>query len=144
MRFAQLATLVSLVGLLAARGGGGNGNASGGTSTPDNSTLVTHLSDVKADVNGKLVTTTVKAEIGGEPGHTYVLRMGLVDAVSGLRASQGERVIARIKSTPAVLTKTYTTTLNPKTPTDYIVHWALSTPGGVFVSGADSAVFTYK
>lgn len=142
MRFAQLLTLLSLVALLSACGS--SNNSSAGASTTAAGALVTGLSDAKVDVKGKLVTASVKAEYGGKPGHTFVLRMGLVDAVSGVRASQGERVIARVTTTPGVVTKTYSTTFNPKTPTDYIVHWAFSTPQGVFVAGTDSGVFTYR
>jgi hypothetical protein len=142
MRFAQLATLVSLVAVLAGCGGGGSSsNASGGATT--SSTLVTKVSDVKVDVHGKLVTASAKVETGGKAGHSFVLRMGLVDAVSGTRASQNEIVLAHIKTTPEVVTKTYSTTFNPHTPTDYIVHFALSTPSGVFVAADDSDVFTY-
>jgi hypothetical protein len=143
MRFAQLATLVSLVAVLAGCGGGG-GSSSAGGGTTTTSSLVTKVSDVKVDVKGKLVTSSAKVEVGGKPGTKFLLRMGLVDAVSGSRASQGEQVIAHITTTPDVVTKTYTTTFNPHIPTDYIVHWALSTPAGVFVASSDSDVFTYS
>jgi hypothetical protein len=143
MRYAQLATLVSVVAVLSACGGGSSNSSGSGTPTTS-STLVAQLSHAKVAIKGKLVTATVDAKYGGKAGHDFVLRMGLVDAVSGLRASQGERVIARVTTTPDVVSKTFSTTFNPGTPTDYIVHWALSTPKGVFVTGADSDVFTYK
>ena len=60
------------------------------------------------------------------------------------RASQGEKVIATIKTTPDVITKTYSSTFNPKIPTDYIVHFALQMPDGTYLSGDDTDVFTYS
>jgi hypothetical protein len=139
MRVVLLATLVPLVAMLAGCGGGSSTN--GGVTTT--SSLVTKVSDAKADVHGKLVTASAKVEVGGKPGQKFLLRMGLVDAVSGSRASQGERVIATITTTPDLVTHTYSATFNPKIPTDYIVHFALSTPAGVYVASSDTGVFTY-
>jgi hypothetical protein len=69
--------------------------------------------------------------------------MGLVDAVSGVRASQarGDR---DDQTTPDVITKTYSSTFNPKIPTDYIVHFALQMPDGTYLAGDDTDVFTYS
>ncbi len=137
MRVALLVTVVSIVAVLAGCGS----TSSNGVKT--SSTLVTKVSDAKEDVHGKLVTASVKVEAGGKPGGKLLLRMGLVDAVSGVRASQGEKVIATIKTTPDVITKTYSATFNPKIPTDYIVHFALQMPDGTYLAGDDTDVFTY-
>ena len=139
MRVALLVTVVSMVAVLA---GCGSTSSNGGVKT--SSTLVTKVSDAKEDVHGKLVTASVKVEAGGKPGGKLLLRMGLVDAVSGVRASQGEKVIATIKTTPDVITKTYSSTFNPKIPTDYIVHFALQMPDGTYLAGDDTDVFTYS
>jgi hypothetical protein len=138
MRVALLVTVVSIVAVLAGCGS----TSSNGVKT--SSTLVTKVSDAKEDVHGKLVTASVKVEAGGKPGGKLLLRMGLVDAVSGVRASQGEKVIATIKTTPDVITKTYSATFNPKIPTDYIVHFALQMPDGTYLAGDDTDVFTYS
>jgi hypothetical protein len=140
VRVALLVTLVSIVAVLSGCGGSST-SSNGGAKT--SSTLVTKVSDAKEDVHGKLVTASVKVEAGGKPGAKLLLRIGLVDAVSGVRASQGERVIATIKTTPEVMTKTYSSTFNPKVPTDYIIHFALSMPDGTYLAGADTDVFTY-
>src|SRR5437899_575341 len=108
MRFAQVATVVSLVAVLAGCGGDGSKSSSGGVTTT--SSLVTKVGDAKATPNEKLVTASVKVTYGGEPGRKFLLRMGVIDAVSGVRASQGERVIARITTTPDVVTHTYSET----------------------------------
>jgi hypothetical protein len=138
MRVALLVTVASIVAVLAGCGS----TSSNGVKT--SSTLVTKVSDAKEDVHGKLVTASVKVEAGGKPGGKLLLRMGLVDAVSGVRASQGEKVIATIKTTPDVITKTYSATFNPKIPTDYIVHFALQMPDGTYLAGDDTDVFTYS
>jgi hypothetical protein len=70
------------------------------------------------------------------------LRYGLVDAVSGTRASEEEELAARYVTTSAVKKVTETVTIPKPTPTDYIVHFVLYGPDGSYLDSSDSDVFT--
>lgn len=130
--------LVVLAVVLAGCGGG-----SGKPKAAPAGQLITKVSSAKVTLSGKQLDGSVKVTAGGKPGERLTLEWGLVDAITGLRASQGERTFAHITTTPDVVTKTYTFAVpRPSTPTDYIVHFALYAPNGQYLSSKDSAIFT--
>jgi hypothetical protein len=85
----------------------------------------------------------VKVTEGGHPGAHLTLRYGLVDAVSGTRASQDEVLAARYTTTGSVSSKDVTIRFRkPNVPTDYLIHFVLYGPDGSYLASSDSPVFT--
>ncbi len=146
-RLANVATrviiLCTLLALLAGCGGSGGSNASSqGSSAGGN--LVKKVEHASATVEGKSVVGTVKVTEGGKPGEHLTLRWGLVDAVSGVRASESERVAAKYTTTTSVDSHDVTIRFARPTPTDYLIHFALYGPGGTYLASSDSDVFTVQ
>jgi hypothetical protein len=130
--------LVALLALVAGCGGSGgsNGASSGGGN------LVTKVQNASATVEGASVVGTVKVTEGGKPGQHLTLRYGLVDAVSGVRASESERLAAKYTTTSSVDSHDVTVRFAKPTPTDYLIHFALYGPDGTYLASSDSEVFT--
>jgi hypothetical protein len=143
MRLTPVAPIVALVVLLA--GCGGSGSSANKPSTAVPSQLVGRLDHPTIKIQGDRLTGSVQATYGGKPGQRLTLAWGLVDAVTGVRASKGEEALAHPVTTAQVVTKTYDLDApRPTVPTDYIVHYALYGPDGIFLSGKDSSIFTIK
>lgn len=133
--------LVALIACVAGCGGGGS-NATGTQGSGASGNLVTKVEHASATVEGKSVVGTVKVTEGGRPGEHLTLRWGLVDAVSGVRASESERLAAKYTSTSAVDSHEVTIRFAKPTPTDYLIHFALYGPDGSYLASSDSDVFT--
>ena len=89
------------------------------------------------------IVGTVKVTEGGKAGEHLSLHYGLVDAVSGVRASQDEQLAAKYTTTASVTTKDVTVRFKkPDTPTDYLLHFVLYGADGSYLASADSDVFT--
>jgi hypothetical protein len=116
-------------------------NASGDTGKTSTS-LVAKVTDAKAQVEGKKVVASAKVEQGGKPGEHLELKWGLVDAISGVRASKQDEVAAKYVTTSEVKDETATISFKLPVPTDYLVHFALYAPDGTYLSSSDSDVFT--
>lgn len=128
---------------LALAGCGGSKNASSSQSAqPAGSGFVAKVEHAAAKVEGGSVVGTVKVTEGGKPGQHLALRYGLVDAVSGVRASQEEQLAATYVTTKSVSTKDVTVRFPKPTPTDYLVHFVLYGPDGSYLASSDSDVFT--
>lgn len=146
----SLRTLVpcfALVLVAAGCGGGGSANGSNGGSSgggKKSSSLVVDVSHATAQVEGNKVVATAKVKEGGKPGTHLELKWGLVDAVSGVRASEQDEVAARYVTTSSVQNVTATVRFKLPVPTDYIVHFALFAPDGSYLASSDSDVFTVK
>lgn len=137
--------LASLVAALAACGGSSSSSSSSpsGTSTSAKTTsLVASVSHAKASLQGSQIVASADVEEGGHPGEKLTLRYGLVDAVSGVRASQDEQVAARYTTTAQVKKVTQTIKIPKPTPTDYLVHFVLYGSDGSYLASSDSNVFT--
>jgi hypothetical protein len=129
--------------IAAAAGCGGGGGSSGSGSGGGGGSLVAKVEHADAKVDGASVVGTVTVSEGGTAGRRLTLRYGLVDAVSGTRASQDERLIAHYTTTPSVTKKDVTIKFaKPSTPTDYLVHFVLYGPDGSYLDSSDSPVFT--
>ncbi len=122
--------------------GGGSKSSSGTTGTSAGGNLVTKVQHASATVDGASVVATVKVTEGGKPGEHLTLRWGLVDAVSGVRASESEVVAAKYTTTASVDTKVVTVHFPKPTPTDYLVHFALYATDGSYLASSDTDVFT--
>jgi hypothetical protein len=133
--------LIALLVLAAGCGGGGSSSANG-TQSPTSSKLVTKVDHAAAKVEGSSVVGTVQVTEGGHPGDHLTLRYGLVDAVSGVRASESERLAAKYTTTSTVASKDVTVRFPKPTPTDYLLHFALYGPDGSYLASSDSDVFT--
>ena len=146
MRTALAALMtVALVTALAACGGSSSSSSSGGTDTSTGATsssLVAKVSNAKASFEGSQIVATADVEEGGHPGEKLTLRYGLVDAVSGSRASEQEELAARYVTTSQVKKVTETVKIPKPTPTDYLVHFVLYAPDGTYLASSDSDVFT--
>lgn len=138
--------LIALVAFVAGcgRSGSSNASSSGTTTQPqsDGGSLVTKVEHASAKVDGATVVGTVRVTEGGKPGLRLTLRYGLVDAVSGVRASESERLAAKYTTTSSVDTKEVTVRFPKPTPTDYLIHFALYGPDGSYLASSDSDVFT--
>jgi hypothetical protein len=129
----------------AACGGSSGSNSSGASTTAAAGQLVTKVEHASAKVEGGSIVGTVKVTEGGDPGQHLALRYGLVDAVSGVRASQDERLAAKYKTTSSVVSKDVTVRFaKPDTPTDYLMHFVLYGPDGSYLASSDSDVFTVR
>src|SRR4051794_20471557 len=98
-----LAATVCAILALGAAGCGGSGSGGGGAPKP--SKLVVKVEHATAKVEGASVVATAKVTEGGHPGERLALRYGLVDAVSGVRASEEERLAAKYTTTSATVKK---------------------------------------
>jgi hypothetical protein len=141
----RLILVLALAVFSAGCGGGGGSSSSGGTSTVASGGLVTKVESAEAKVEGSSIVGTVKVTEGGKPGQHLTLRYGLVDAVSGVRASQEEELAAKYTTTAAVDTKDVTVRFaKPDTPTDYLLHFVLYGPDGSYLASSDSDVFSVR
>lgn len=134
--------LIALVAFVAGCGGGGSSKATSSQAPSAGGNLVTRVQDASAKVAGASVVATVKVTEGGKPGLRLTLRYGLVDAVSGVRASESERLAAKYTTTATVDTNEVTVRFPKPTPTDYLIHFALYGPDGSYLASSDSDVFT--
>jgi hypothetical protein len=146
MRFRLIAGLALLV-VAAGCGGGSSSSGDNGASTTSTgssgSQLVTKVEHASAKEEGSSVVGTVKVTEGGKAGEHLSLRYGLVDAVSGSRASQEEQLAAKYTTTASVVSKDVTVRFpKPSTPTDYLMHFVMYGPDGSYLASSDSDVFT--
>jgi hypothetical protein len=139
VRFVPICAIALVLG---ASGCGGTKSSSGTTGASSASNLVTKVQHASAQVEGKSVVATVKVTEGGKPGEHLTLRWGLVDAVSGVRASESEVLAAKYTTTSSVDTKEVTIHFPKPTPTDYLVHFALYGSDGSYLASSDTDVFT--
>jgi hypothetical protein len=146
MRYSAFFASVFLVA--AAAGCGGSGGATPGAnggSGQTSSKLVVKVQDAKAKVDGKSIVASAKITEGGMAGEHLSLRYGLVDAVSGVRASEEERLAVRYTTTSAVDKKDVSIRFpKPDTPTDYLLHFVMYGPDGSYLASSDSPVFTVQ
>jgi hypothetical protein len=138
---------VTLVACLAACGGSSSSSSSssgetGTTTGPTSASLVAKVSHAEASFQGSQIVASTEVEEGGHPGEKLTLRYGLVDAVSGSRASEEEQVAARYVTTSQVKKVTETVKIPKPTPTDYLVHFVLYGTDGSYLASSDSDVFT--
>jgi hypothetical protein len=140
MRFVPICAIALVV--VASGCGGSSGNSSSGGSASSSGGLVTKVQSAAAKVEGKTVVGTVKVTEGGKPGEHLTLRWGLVDAVSGVRASESEILAAKYTTTSSVSSHDVTVHFAKPVPTDYLIHFALYGPDGSYLASADSDVFT--
>jgi hypothetical protein len=143
--FAAFATVMLVAGLAACGGSSSSSSSNGGTGTttgPTSSSLVAKVSNAKASFEGSQIVASTDVEEGGHPGEKLTLRYGLVDAVSGSRASEEEEVAARYVTTSQVKKITETVKIAKPTPTDYLVHFVLYGTDGSYLASSDSDVFT--
>jgi hypothetical protein len=142
----RVIVLAALLVLAAGCGSSGGSNASSsGDSTTQASgggSLVTKVQNASASVQGNSVVSTVKVTEGGKSGEHLTLRWGLVDAVSGVRASESERLAAKYTTTSSVESHDVTIHFAKPTPTDYLIHFALYGGDGSYLASTDSDVFT--
>ncbi|HEY8646654.1 MAG TPA: hypothetical protein VIL77_12325 [Gaiellaceae bacterium] len=122
--------------------GCGGSKSTSGTSAGASGQLVTKVQNASAKVEGASIVGTVKVTEGGRPGEHLSLRYGLVDAVSGVRASQQEVLAAKYTTTASVESKEVTVRFAKPTPTDYLVHFVLYGPDGSYLASSDTDVFT--
>jgi hypothetical protein len=134
--------LAAAVVAAAGCGGGGHPSVNGGSTS---SRLVVKVEHANAKVEGSSIVGTVKITEGGHPGQRLALRYGVVDAVSGVRASQDERLVARYTTTSSVEQKDVSVRFRkPATPTDYLLHFVLYGPDGSYLDSSDSPIFTVQ
>jgi hypothetical protein len=137
--------LIGLVVLAAGCGGTSDSKSSSGSPAGASGKLVTKVANASATVEGASIVGTVKLTEGGRPGEHLALRYGLVDAVSGVRASQDERLAAKYTTTASVVSKDVTIRFpKPDAPTDYLLHFVLYGPDGSYLASSDSDVFTVR
>jgi hypothetical protein len=135
---------VLLLALVLVAAGCGSKSSSGAPAAASG-TLVTKVEHASAKVDGASIVGTVKVTEGGKPGQHLSLRYGLVDAVSGVRASQEERLAAKYKTTVSIGSKDVTVRFpKPDTPTDYLMHFVLYGPDGSYLASSDSDVFSVR
>jgi hypothetical protein len=133
----------AIVLLVTAATGCGAGGTGGGA--PRATKLVAKVQHTTAKVEGGSIVATAKVTEGGKPGEHLALRYGLVDAVSGVRASEEERLAASYTTTSTVSSKEVSIRFpKPDTPTDYLLHVALYGPDGSYLASSDSDVFTVR
>jgi hypothetical protein len=137
--------LLALVLVAAGCGGSSGSKSSSGAPAAASGTLVTKVEHASAKVDGTSIVGSVKVTEGGKPGQHLSLRYGLVDAVSGVRASQEERLAAKYTTTASVESKDVTVRFpKPDTPTDYLMHFVLYGPDGSYLASSDSDVFSVR
>lgn len=135
--------LAAVAALALVAAGCGGSKSSSASSSGSSGSLTAKVSSAKGEIaNGKIVGT-VKVKLGGGPvGKHYTLQWGVIDAVSGVRASDEELVAARYTTTSKV--ESHDVKVEQKIPggtTAYLVHFVLNGPDGSYVSSADSGVF---
>jgi hypothetical protein len=134
--------LLLSAGLVIAVSACGGGNSGGASKA---SKLVAKVEHASAKVEGASIVGTAKITEGGRPGEKLSLRYGLVDAVSGVRASQDERLAATYTTTASVARKDVSIRFpKPDIPTDYLLHVVLYGPDGSYLASSDSQVFTVR
>jgi hypothetical protein len=140
-----LIPIAAAVALLAGCGSSGpssssdtSGSGGGGSS----SSLTAQVKSAQGEVQGNKIVASSDVKVGGKPGTRLTLKWNLVDAVSGVRASEEDEIAKRFVTTAAVKDETVNVTGKLPVPTDYIVHFALYAPDGSYLSSADSKVFT--
>ena len=141
MRFVPICAL-ALVLVAAGCGGSSGSKSSSGAPVAGSGSLVTKVEHASAKVEGASVVATVKVTEGGKVGEHLTLRWGLVDAVSGVRASESEVLAAKYTTTASAVSHDVTVHFAKPTPTDYLIHFALYGPDGSYLTSADSDVFT--
>jgi hypothetical protein len=138
-----LIPIAAAVALLAGCGSSGSSSSSdtsgGGGSS---SSLTAQVRSAHGEVQGNKVVASSDVKVGGKPGTRLTLKWNLVDAVSGVRASEEDEIAKRFVTTANVKDETVNVTGKLPVPTDYIVHFALYAPDGSYLSSADSKVFT--
>jgi hypothetical protein len=142
MRTALAAVAIAVLVAALAACGGSSSSSGGSGSGAKTSSLVAKVSHAKASFQGSKIVASADVEEGGHPGEKLTLRYGLVDAVSGTRASEQEQVAARYVTTSQVKKVTQTVDIPKPTPTDYLVHFVLYAPDGSYLASSDSDVFT--
>jgi hypothetical protein len=144
VRFRPVLLPIGALALLLAGCGGKGGNSSS-AAQGSSAQLVTKVEHAAAKVEGGSVVGTVKVTEGGKAGEHLSLRYGLVDAVSGVRASQDEQLAAKYVTTASVAKKDVTVRFpKPETPTDYLMHFVLYGPDGSYLASSDSDVFSVR
>lgn len=138
----RISLLVVLLAFVAGCGGSGDSKTGSSQTSSSGGGLVTKVQHASAKVEGATVVGTVKVTEGGKSGQHLTLRYGLVDAVSGVRASESERLAATYTTTASVDTKEVTVHFPKPTATDYLIHFALYGPDGSYLASSDSEVFT--
>ena len=135
---------VAVLALVASGCGGSNSSSgSSGGSGGSSSSVTARVSSAKGRIEKGEIVGSIKVKLGGgTPGKHYTLQWGVIDAVSGVRASDEELVAARYTTTSKV--ESHDVTVEQKIPggtTAYLVHFVLNGPDGSYVSSADSSVF---
>ena len=139
----RVVLLFAVAAALAGCGGGGSSSSSSSSGGGNGASLVAKVEHADAKVDGGSVVGSVQVTEGGKAGQRLALRYGLVDAVSGTRASQDEKLITRYTTTADVAKKDVNIKFaKPDTPTDYLVHFVLYGPDGSYLASSDSPVFT--
>lgn len=145
MRSVPICAVALVLGATGCGGGSKSSNGTTGTTAASaGGNLVTKVQHASAQVEGNSVVATVKVTEGGKPGQHLTLRWGLVDAVSGVRASESEVLAAKYTTTASVATHDVSIHFAKPTPTDYLVHFALYGTDGSYLASADTDVFTVK
>jgi hypothetical protein len=146
VRRRALFTLVLLTLPLAACGGsGGSGDTSGSSSSTGKkaTSLVAKVENADASIEGKSMKASVTVTVGGHAGQHLVLRYGIVDAVSGVRASEEERLVKRYTTTETIEKKEASVTFpTPTASTEYLVHFVLYAQDGSYLASSDSPIVT--
>jgi hypothetical protein len=140
-----LIPVAAAVAILAGCGSNSSSSSSGTTGSSSgggSSSLTAEVNNAKASVEGNKVVASSDVKIGGKPGTKLTLKWNLVDAVSGVRASEEDEIAKRFVTTSTVKDETVNVTGKLPVPTDYIVHFALYAPDGSYLSSSDSKVFT--
>jgi hypothetical protein len=142
-RSIALAAVAVLALVVSGCGGSNSSSSSSGGSGGSSSSLTARVSSAKGKIEKGEIVGSVKVKLGGgTPGKHYTLQWGVIDAVSGVRASDEELVAARYTTTSKV--ESHDVTVEQKIPggtTAYLVHFVLNGPDGSYVSSADSSVF---
>ena len=136
------ALLIAVLALVVLAGcGGGGGSASSTQAATGRGSVVADVSDVGASIEGKDIVATARVRLGGRAGRRYTLRWSIVDAVSGVRASEAEPVAARYRTTADV--EDHDVKVHARIPvgsTAYLVHFSLYGPTGKYVASKDSDI----
>ena len=137
-----LLPIAAAVALLAGCGSSSSGSSGSSSGGQTSSSLVADVQSAQATVQGNKIAASSDVKVGGKPGSHLTLKWNLVDAVSGVRASEEDEIAKKFVTTAQVVKETVNVTGPLPTPTDYIVHFALYAPDGSYLSSADSKVFT--
>lgn len=137
-----VAATAALLAGCGSSGSSGSSDTSGSSSGGGSSSLTAQVKNAKGAVEGNKVVASSDVKIGGKAGEHLTLKWNLVDAVSGVRASEEDEIAKRFVTTANVQDETVNVTSKLPVPTDYIVHFALYAPDGSYLSSADSKVFT--